>query len=362
MAKHNDNQSSASNTPLLLLVGLGIPFVFLVFVVYFFGLGAQSALKPVQLATGEWAPYTGEDIPSNGIATAIVSEVMRDLGYEPHYQFMSWPVAEERAAQSKTDDEIRGTFPYLKSDDRERRFYYTDPIMTYELTAFYNAHTNPQAAGIKTAEDLAAFPILQIAGYDYPAEIKRHLKPGAKVVRDLKAAFEAIAGSDESYIVIESVVVGNQLLEQKLPDLVPTISAAPYRAMAGLHLILSMKNPNNRTLRDDFNRSLTGLKQNADAFKAFQQTVQQQIDLARAVQLEPYDKDGIVRAYINREKTKSILLPRGSRAIVKQWDPQYLQGLPVSKQSLQTLVRIQLLNGPMKNREFFVDGRAVNLP
>ena len=318
----------------------------------------------MQLATGEWSPYTGEELPANGVASAIVSDVLRDIGYETQYKFMSWGVALERAASSETDNEIRGSFPYIKTEDREKHFYYSDPIMNQELTAFYNAFTNPQGADINTAEHLGDFNLIQVDGYDYPGTIKKHIAPDAMRVSNIEAAFDAIANSDinSRLIVIEAVEVGNQTLEQKQPKLRLYLRAAPLRATVNLHLLLSKKNPNNRPLRDDFNRSLANFKKNKEAFKAFQQTIKHKIDMARAVQLEPYGDQSIVRAYTNIDKTKSILLPLGSRAIVKQWDSQFLQSSTTANTTTETMVRVKLLNGPLKNTEYFVDGKAVHLP
>ena len=361
VANTRSPDNSSSSTPLLILVGLGIPFIFMVFVVYFYGIGEQPSLNPVQLATGEWAPYTGEDLPSYGVATAIVSEVMRDIGYEPHYQFMSWSVALNRVESSKTDDEIRGSFPFILNEKRKTRFYFSNAIMHYDITAFYNVLTNPNAATINSVEDLSDFEILNIDGYDYPESIRKHIADKAVTVPDIDAAIQLIANSDKQYIAIESVEVGNQLLEQRYPQLVSTISAAPLRVETPLYLLLSRNNPNNQTLKDDFNRSLKRLKHNA-AFSGFQKGIKRKIDMERAIQLEPFGEQGVIHAYTDKGRGKSLILPRGSRAIVKEWDSRFFQETTDPKQSVESLVRVKLLNGPMKNREFFVDGRTVHLP
>lgn len=362
MANTYSSDNSSSNTPLLILVGIGIPFIFMVFVVYFYGIGERPTLKPVQLSTGEWAPYTGEDLPSLGVATAIVSDVMRDIGYEPHYQFMSWPVALERAESSKTDDEIRGSFPYIATEERQRKYYISDPVMHYEITAFYNKHANPDAAAIESVADLSGHQIVKIAGYDYPKSIREHISSDTVSASDLDTAFRLIANNDNKYIVVESIEVGSQLLEQKHPRLVEKIQAAPLRKKTSLHLLFSKNNPNNRTLSDDFNRSLARLQKNPDAFKAFQNTIKRKIDMARSVQLEPFGEQDRILAYTDISKEKFIILPRGNRAIVKQWGSQFFLSSNDLEPTSADLVRVKLLNGPMKGHELYVDGRAIHLP
>jgi len=359
------SSNSPPNSPLLVLVSLGIPLILMVLVVYFYDIGEQPALKPVQLVTGEWAPYSGEDLPSNGAATAIVSAVMHDMGYEPRYQFISWGVAIDRIKSSKTDDEIRGGFPFYDNNERRKIFYYTDPVMTVQMGIFYNKTTNPEAATVKSVADLSRLNVLKIAGYDYPESIRQYLTGNPETTEPtIDAAFMRIANSAdaENIVFIESLEVGNQLLEEKYPELVSKISSAPLDEgkPTPLYFILSKNNPNNSTLMIDFNRGLQRLKNNG-SFITLQKSVQRKIDMERSVQLVPVDGQGIVRAYTDASKQNSTILPNGSRAIVKQWDAQFFQESTQSNSPTNTLVRIKLLNGPMKNREFIVDGRAIKL-
>lgn len=137
----------------------------------------SPASKPLTavLASGEWAPYSGEQLPENGVATAIVSEVLQNMGYQAQFNFMSWPQAEQATVLAESNNEIRATFPYSEVGNRNQDFYFSVPILDVDYVLLFNpavvSQEQMQRALAKTADtfdhwqaDMASLPSVTIKG------------------------------------------------------------------------------------------------------------------------------------------------------------------------------------------------------
>ena len=159
----------------LMLIGLVLALTALLAVIYFSLLAPVRSAKPIKFVSGEWAPYTGERLESYGIATAVVSQVLTQMGYRPEYEFMPWQLGFNMAATSQQNDHVRGIFPYSQTENREATFYFSDSIIEIENAVFYHQQNNPGGREIHRAEDLADHRILTLEGYEYPGTVAEYL-------------------------------------------------------------------------------------------------------------------------------------------------------------------------------------------
>lgn len=100
--------------------------------------GAENSIL---LTSGEWAPYTGEQLANQGIASAIVAAVFEHIGYETQVQFLPWGQAQSVAAGAERDADVRGSYPYLRTPSREADFYFSLPIITVPNSVYFNPTT-----------------------------------------------------------------------------------------------------------------------------------------------------------------------------------------------------------------------------
>jgi len=363
--KKRDAIEATKNRSAITLVYIGISLVAMIFLFYAFEKGEEQTIESILISTGEWAPYSGEKLESFGVASAIVSKVLNDIGYEPQYQFMPWPIAEDKAFENEENDGIRATFPYIASGDREDRFYLSDPILTIDYGIFYHELNNPEGANIKTPSDLINHRLIPLAGYEYDTLLKQHLiqKSNTDSTDNLQAFLQLSRRKGDSLIVVESIKVGTGLLEQKLPHLVSHIKVAPFRGSLKYYFLFSKRNPNNLTLRNDFNKQLAVYRKNKTAYKAFQNDVLNNIEMSRSVVLEPFGNNQLIQAFTDTSKNDYVFLPKGSKAIVKSWGSQYLDYHNSNSSILDTLVKVKILNGPLSTRDsiLYVDGRTIRL-
>jgi polar amino acid transport system substrate-binding protein len=323
------------------------------------GGGKNEPLEPVLLATGEWAPYSGEALASYGVASAVVSAVFQQMGYQPQLRFMPWPRAEQVTAENDTNRGVRAAFPYVFTSERDAKFYYSKSILTIELSIFYNVERNSNAGNIKEVGDLAKFLIVPIRGYQYPAEVEKFVG-GVPAVENNIAAFEQLLNSEQPLLVVEATRVGEEILSGQL-----AIKADPIRT-SKLHflketpifLIASKRNPNNSSLIRKFDNTLIQM-QGTGSLKQIEAQVFDAIDAQRMVRLQPLQPQGRIEAFLTAGG--SVLLPQGTRAVVEHWSSNYLKDKPARADAAE-FVRVRVLNGPQRGRSLYVDERTIVLP
>lgn len=82
----------------------------------------SAETKTVMLASLNWEPYVGEQLPGNGYVYEIVVEAFKSVGYSVNIQFYPWARA-VRTAQSGQAD---GLFPEYLDELRRPDFVFSD--------------------------------------------------------------------------------------------------------------------------------------------------------------------------------------------------------------------------------------------
>lgn len=106
-------------------------------------LGPARAQDPLPLVTGEHPPYTGQAMPHAGLSNFLIKEVFRTANLpEPTFDWQPWQRGYALAKKGK----YAGTYPYVRTDEREKDFLYSDPLHTFHR-AFFTRKDFPK--GIK---------------------------------------------------------------------------------------------------------------------------------------------------------------------------------------------------------------------
>lgn len=112
-------------------------------------LGLQApahAADPLRLVTGEYAPFTGENLPGGGPLTEIARRAFAASDPDLKISFLPWKRGYSETLEGKHD----GTFPYGRNAERERDFYFSESYYTVDRRMYYLAES-----GLKP-EDLAS--------------------------------------------------------------------------------------------------------------------------------------------------------------------------------------------------------------
>lgn len=171
------------------------------------GLQAQTA----RFAIGEWAPYTGQTLPGNGLAAEIVTAACKAAGLEASYEFVPW----KRAESSVLRNLYFATFPYLRSPERDGRFLFSEVLFNSGLGVLtLGSNEKTRFLRFSTPADLKGLSILIIAGSD----------PVKKLLEDAGAT------------VIESqqMDLAIRMLESNRGDAIVDDQAVLYQALEAL--------------------------------------------------------------------------------------------------------------------------------
>lgn len=93
----------------------------------------QAERKTITVATGEWAPWTGEDLPHNGFVCRVVEDVFNRAGYDVVFEFYPWQRAYAMVAHGRVD----ASAYWYESEKRKEDCYYSDPLTREEIVLFH---------------------------------------------------------------------------------------------------------------------------------------------------------------------------------------------------------------------------------
>lgn len=360
----NSNRKSKQNNWIqVLTISMFTPvFVILLFLFYFRPTESSRILQDAVIITGEYPPYSSQFLEDHGVASAIISEVLKGMGYESNFQFTSWNIAQELSLQSNSNQEIRGAFPYAKTDEREKDFYFSDPIFDVETSIFFNSDNTPELDSIESIDKLINYYLIPIEGYSYLPQIDE-IPRSLSVASDNVDAFTRLLSDPNIQLVAEATEVGHQLLQTEFPRQQHIIKSFPVFTTS-FYLMSSKRNPHNRRFIHEFNRSLREI--GADRVEDIKSNTLKKIDEHRSLSLIPIQSDAYIKGYMDKDHQKFVLLPRGTRVIVKEWPHAYLNTSDsvvwdTSKVSENSLAKVKVFNGPLKDETLYVDGRSLEI-
>ena len=115
--------------------------------------------KTIVLTSLEWPPYTGSELPGEGMSSEVVRAAFEAVGYTVEIRFYPWKRAVEHG---RYDFDVDGYFPEYVSAEREEYFLFSDAIGTSPL-GFVEKKSKP--VHWETLQDLAQFDIGTVQGY-----------------------------------------------------------------------------------------------------------------------------------------------------------------------------------------------------
>lgn len=169
------------------------------------------------ITTGEWAPFTGKDLPGMGMANDAVTEVFKELKKDLKIKVYPWKRAMNNAIAKK---DVHGTCCWNSvTEERTKYFHYTEPLYTsdYHLYAFKDTdYFN------KDIKDLIGkkIRIAHMAGYTTGDDMKKLKEHENSKVTEVKSVKEAMLMLKKGRVDIffEEKTVGDKILKKMLED------------------------------------------------------------------------------------------------------------------------------------------------
>jgi len=126
---------------------------------------AHSETRTLSIATGSYAPFTGEDLPGGGTVNQSLREIAAYAGFDVEFHHMPWKRTLEATRRGMYD----ATSYWHYSADREESFIHVGPVMEQREVFFTRVDTDIE--DWTNLEDLAGLRIGVVPGYTYTPEL-----------------------------------------------------------------------------------------------------------------------------------------------------------------------------------------------
>lgn len=131
----------------------------------------EETSNKITLASGEWSPYVSENLMHEGVISRIIMESFALKGIEVEFVYLPW----KRGMEESKIGKWHGTLPWLKNEEREEYFYFSDPIAYENVLFFYKKDSD---FNWETISDLKDYKIGGTVGYFYGYEFDEAEKAG----------------------------------------------------------------------------------------------------------------------------------------------------------------------------------------
>ena len=230
----------------------------LVLLALILGFNSNAFAKTYKLTTGnEFPPFADKHLLNGGIATEIVQHAFKEMGHETIIKWRPWL----RGYYETKNGEHFATFPYNKSAEREKYFYFSKPFIISALRFFVKKGSNTNY--IKD-EDLKGLRLCNPLGYELA--LVQHLldKKILKLIQPpaLSSCWRMLKMERAHLLLINEFTGWASIKEtfgKKGLEEFETLDKA--LSESDLNLIISKKNPEAKSFLIQFNKKIAEMSQ-----------------------------------------------------------------------------------------------------
>ena len=123
--------------------------------------------EAVALVTGEWPPYTGENLDGGGVAVELVNAVFTEMGKASTIGFFPW----RRCEAYVRTGQAWATFPYAITGARQSKYLFSNTIFQSHSVWFYYGD-KMRSVNFTDLDSLQPYTIGVASGYWYEGWIR----------------------------------------------------------------------------------------------------------------------------------------------------------------------------------------------
>lgn len=315
-----------------------------------FSLNANTSVK---LSTGEWFPYTTNNDDFKGVITEIIDSTFSHMEMKTNLSFESFDIAYKKTLEGQ----YIGSFPFFKTDQRNKEVLYSDPLFEVENVLFYNKNTMIE-------KSLKTQTIGYVKGYAYK-NIKQEEFENYKMFENELDAFDMLNKGQIS-LLPSNKLVGIHIVKKYFNDFYSNIDILEnneYKSSNTLHLVLKKSEKNIKLLKK-FNTSLNELK-NIGKYKEIILKNRQLIEanLSNVIKLvNNTESFPMVIATETPDSKEKYIIPRGTKAIVLNWSKHFKKkgNLKIYDEMFKK-TRVKIVNGPLKGKILYIENMYIEI-
>ncbi|WNO03914.1 substrate-binding periplasmic protein [Rhodoferax mekongensis] len=222
-------------------------------------LHAQTA-KVVEISTGDgYPPYVDWRVPTGGIATEVVRNVVLRMGYEPKFATLPWA----RGYRLTLKGDFIATFPYIRTSGRETEVAFSEPLFGIASHIFVRNNSLLKFEGLG---DLAGYSTCNYVGSALPSSVQTLISDGLVKVNEvssLSTCFKLLELGRVDFVTVNSLAGSSIACEHITGSHQFLISEKPAEVL-GLHLVVGLTNAEAKGFLDSFNSELLKFKATKD--------------------------------------------------------------------------------------------------
>lgn len=207
------------------------------------------------VAGNGYAPFSDKSLPQRGLSVELVEAVVKEMGHTAEVSFLPW----KRGYSDTQRGEFIGTFPYIRSADREVDFLFSEPLGWVVNRVFV---TQDSPLTFNRVEDLIGKTACNSLGSKHPKALENLIdarKIRVEKPRDLSACFKMLQNRRADFVSINEITGWGSVREAfGSEDGFQTIGPPVERVSQ--HLIIAKSHPQGTHVMAAFNRALAALE------------------------------------------------------------------------------------------------------
>tara|TARA_R110001583_G_scaffold32464_10_gene110710 strand:- start:168 stop:1445 length:1278 start_codon:yes stop_codon:yes gene_type:complete len=219
----------------------------------------KSETPILKMAGHSWEPYISNQLPANGLAVNIVTEVFTRAGYQVEMEFMPWQRVTEEMEAGSIDMSAASWY----NQTRARETQFTDAYLNNDLVIIkrkLDKLTYSTPAEFKTYIDKRGYRLAVFKDYgygDYFSEIAplvslNFYKYCTQMIRD-------VANKSTDIALLDHWTAQNSLNNTK--NIADHLEVMPTLIQRGLHVTISKLRTDHQAIAEAFNKALAEMKQ-----------------------------------------------------------------------------------------------------
>ena len=215
--------------------------------------------QPIALVSGDdYKPYADSKLPEGGMSTELVKKAFAEVKQDIKVDWLPW----KRGLDETKDGKFAGTFPYLRTPEREKDFLYSDPIVKIQDFPFVKG--GAKKFNFSKIETLAGSTICLPLGWAPTPKLVEMIKTKSIKVespKDLSTCVKMVATNRADYFITDEAQGLATLKVSGLAVDSVVMTDVPL-ADTTLYLIASKSTPGSKEMLSSFNKGLEAIRKN----------------------------------------------------------------------------------------------------
>ncbi|MCW3807911.1 hypothetical protein [Plebeiibacterium marinum] len=342
-----------------------------VFFILLFMAGCHSGqqvkpLKPIHVATGNWQPFIGEDLPQNGPVAQMIASILIELDYLPIFKYYDWGFVHTHLEAGYPSF----AFPYIKSED-STTFKYSKPIVHIEYVLYYYNKTGHKVYHYKTVQDLVNSNkhIGRIRGYTkFPGIDEDSVYVEVPNTID---GFKMLVDGDIDFLIEARPVGKLTVMSSEIPadasdfcylgqsDKPNTPDDSIFVKDLPFHIKFSPKVSDEFV--DNINMAISTCSK-TEYYKSLTEKLRKTQQEFLKAYLFSANHDLIYGYTTSDIKQPAYILPLSTEVVVTQWSKIFKEAFNSPKRSVSGFrSQVKIMNGPLKGKTMWVANEQIEL-